>query len=320
MANSVTDPPSTPGDRTYTTLGSNESTSSSADQQQQQSSSGDNKKSGVRFAEMVADNANDFTKTAADNLATGVNQLVGWTYENTKVESRGLRPMHVRVSVRVHHVSFLHPGLDSGSRATISDTKKGKLRFGKKHKKPTGPPGLLKFGKKSGSWKNPAGPDNMKQQLKEAAKDVGPWNRSQKDTSTDPADVAEIVNAEAFRLSRDGLIQQHYALTHALPKSPSEAKKQRRKSPTRFSPTRRDTTPNTPESVQSNPYASMLSPESLADPEGAARYYKECAARPKGYRRLVVSSLPQRNDESLPQYQADRLSPTDSTFKLPTQL
>lgn len=44
----------------------------------------------------------------------------------------------------------------------------------------------------------------------------------------------------------------------------------------------------------------MLSPETLADPEGAARYYKECAKRPKGYRRLVVSSLPQRNDVSIP--------------------
>ena len=311
-------PPSTPGDRTYTTHGSNTSASSSADQQQQPSGGESKKKANtVQWAGMIADNTTDFAAKTADNFSTGVTQLVGWTYENTKVESRGLRPMHVRVSVRVHHVSFLHPGLDSGSRATISDTKKGRLRFGKKHQKPTGPPGLLKFGKRSGSWKNPAGTDSKRHQLKEAAKD-GPWNRSQKDVSTDPSDVAEIVNAEAFRLSRDGIIQQHYALTQALPKSPSKAKKQRRKSPTRLSPPqfplsppRRgspagaadpiqyDNAPSTTESVQSNPYSSMLSPESLADPEGAARYYKECAARPKGYRRLVVSSLPQRNDVSV---------------------
>ena len=312
--------PLTPGDRTNTTSGSNTPTSSSADQSNDPPTI--ERKTGantVQWAEKIAENTTDLATKTADNLSTGVTQLVGWTYENTKVESRGLRPMHVRVSVRVHHVSFLHPGLDAGGRATISDTKKGRLRFGKKHKKPTGPPGLLKFGKKSGSWKNPAGSDSMKQQMKEAAKD-GPWSTSQKDISTDPSDVAEIVNAEGFRLSRDGIIQQHYALHQALPKSASKEKVQRQpqKSPTRFSvpqfpmhlgppaaaanPAQYDNPASTSinESAKSNPYSSMLSPESLADLEGAARYYKECAARPKGYRRLVVSSLPQRNDGSVP--------------------
>mmetsp|Transcript_24238 Transcript_24238/g.48207 ORF Transcript_24238/g.48207 Transcript_24238/m.48207 type:complete len:1253 (+) Transcript_24238:231-3989(+) len=314
------DPPSTPGDRTYTTAGSNTSASSSADHP----STEERKKKAhtVQWAGKFADQTTDFTTKTADNLTTGVTQLVGWTYENTKVESRGLRPMHVRVSVRVHHVAFLHPGLDSGSRATISDTKKGRLRFGKKHKKPTGPPGLLKFGKKSGSWKNPGGSKHhLKDQLKDAAKD-GPWHRSQQDMShTDPSDVAEIVNAEAFRLSRDGIIQQHYALEQALPKTPSKEKEkiqQQRQRKARFSvpqmpmhfsptaaaasanPTQYNRSGSATESVQNNPYSSMLSPESLADLEGAARYYKECAARPKGYRRLVVSSLPQRNDVSIP--------------------
>jgi len=272
----------------------------------------------VQWAGKIADDTTDFAAKTAENITTGVTQLVGWTYENTKVESRGLRPMHVRVSVRVHHVSFLHPGLDSGSRATISDTKKGRWRFGKKHKKDTGPPGLLKFGKKSASWKNP-GTVDLKHQLKEAARDV-PWHKSHEDINTDPSDVAEIVNAEAFRLSRDGIIQQHYALEQALPTSALTQHQQlshRRKSPTRFSvpqvpmhlgptaaaanPTQYNNASTTNEgSVQSNPYSSMLSPESMADPAGAARYYKECAARPKGYRRLVVSSLPQRNDVSVP--------------------
>jgi len=318
--NAAADPPLTPGDRTYTTSGS--STTSSADQPQHPPTiERKTEANTVKWAGKIADNTTDFASKTADNLSTGVTQLVGWTYENTKVESRGLRPMHVRVSVRVHHVSFLHPGLDTGSRATISDTKKGRLRFGKKHKKPPGPPGLLKFGKKSGSWKNPAGGDSMKQQIKEAAKD-GPWNRSQKDIHTDPSDVAEIVNAEAFRLSRDGIIQQHFALEQALPNnSSSKAKEQvqgqRQKSNTRL------TVPQFPmhlgppaaaanpaqdnpvstsinECAKSNTYSSMLSPENLADLEGSARYYKECAARPKGYRRLVVSSLPQRNDVSVP--------------------
>lgn len=320
--NAAVDTPQTPGDRTYTTSGS--STTSSADQPQHPPTiERKTEANTVKWAGKIAENTTDFASKTADNLTTGVTQLVGWTYENTKVESRGLRPMHVRVSVRVHHVSFLHPGLDTGSRATISDTKKGRLRFGKKHKKPTGPPGLLKFGKKSGSWKNPAGGDSMKQQIKEAAKD-GPWNRSQKDIHTDPTDVAEIVNAEAFRLSRDGIIQQHYALQQALPdpKSSSTAKEQkeqqRQKSTTRLTvpqypmhlgppaaaanPAPQDNPIRTSinESARSNPYSSMLSPENLSDLEGAARYYKECAARPKGYRRLVVSSLPQRNDVSVP--------------------
>ena len=313
-----------PGVGTSATSGSNTSASSSVDQQQQQSSSDRSKKqkNSVQWAGKIADNTTDFATNAArqaENLTAGVTQLVGWTYENTKVESRGVRPMHVRVSVRVHHVSFLHPGLDTGSRATISDTKKGRFRFGKKHKKQTGPPGLLKFGKRSGSWKSPGAVD-LKHQLKEAAKDV-PWSRSQEDINTDPSDVAEIVNAEAFRLSRDGIIQQHYALERALPKSSSPASsskaQNRRASPNRFTvpqlpmhlsptaaaavnPTQYNNT-SAAESVQSsNLYSSMLSPESMEDPMGAARYYKECAARPKGYRRLVVSSLPQRNGGSMP--------------------
>lgn len=312
MADSITvDSPSTPGDGgTSATSGSNTERSGN--------------KQSVQWAGKLADGTTEFASKTAENLSTGVTQLVGWTYENTKVESRGLRPMHVRVSVRVHHVSFLHPGLDSGSRATIRDTStKGRFRFGKKSKlrnnKDHGPPGLLKFGKKSGSWKN----TNVdRQNLKEAAEKIVPWNRSHEEISTDPTDVAEIVSAEAFRLSRDGIIQQHYALEHAVPKKSSKEQDRhpsspRRKSPGRFSvphspmrlggaaspvPGSSNSNPvnASTDAVHTNPYSAMLSPETLADPEGAARYYKECAARPKGYRRLVVSSLPQRNDVSIP--------------------
>lgn len=315
MADSITvDSPSTPGDGgTSATSGSNTERSGV--------------KQSVQWAEKFADGTTEFASKTAENLSTGVTQLFGWTYENTKIESRGLRPMHIRVSVRVHHVSFLHPGLDSGSRATIRDTStKGRFRFGKKSKlrnKDHGPPGLLKFGKKSGSWKN----TNVdRQNLKEAAEKIVPWNRSHEEISTDPTDVAEIVSAEAFRLSRDGIIQQHYALEHAVPKKSSKEQDRhpsspRRKSPNRFSvphiphspmrlggaaspvPGSSNSNPvnaSSTDGVQTNPYSAMLSPETLADPEGAARYYKECAARPKGYRRLVVSSLPQRNDVSIP--------------------
>lgn len=309
MADSMTvDSRSTPGDGE--TSGSNTEHSG-------------NIKQSVQWAGKIADGTTEFASKTAENLSTGVTQLVGWTYENTKVESRGLRPMHVRVSVRVHHVSFLHPGLDSGSRATIRDTStKGRFRFGKKAKlrnKDHGPPGLLKFGKKSGSWKNP---NVDRQNLKEAAEKIVPWNRSHEEVSTDPADVAEIVSAEAFRLSRDGIIQQHYALEHAVPKQSSKEQDRHPSSPRRNSPGRFPHSPirlggaasppvpgtsnsntvnaSTTDGSQTNPYSAMLSPETLADPEGAARYYKECAARPKGYRRLVVSSLPQRNDVSIP--------------------
>ena len=51
---------------------------------------------------------------------------------------------------------------------------------------------------------------------------------------------------------------------------------------------------------QSNFHPSILSPYSSANPQEAARYYKECAARPKGYRRLVVSSAAPTSDVPIP--------------------
>ena len=55
------------------------------------------------------------TASLTTHVTSGTTKLVGWTYDNvhleTQTKSKKLRPMHVRVSVRVHHVAFLHPCL-----------------------------------------------------------------------------------------------------------------------------------------------------------------------------------------------------------------
>jgi len=224
--------------------------------------------------------------------------MVGWTFENaskletaTSASAKGLRPMHVRVSVRVHHVAFLHPGLDNGGRATMGD-RSGRWKFAKKHQKQTTPPGLLQFGNKKGSWKNPKSSKNKPFGKKEEGggkNNVAKKVRKDLENEGSPQDTSEIsdiISAEAFRLSRDGIIQHHYALNQAS-QHPGSARKLGGK-------------PNNPPAPQSNPNSSMLSPYSSSNPQEAARYYKECAERPKGYRRLVVSSAVPTSDVPIP--------------------
>eukprot|EP00581_Thalassiosira_minuscula_P002708 CAMPEP_0183746554 /NCGR_PEP_ID=MMETSP0737-20130205/66816_1 /TAXON_ID=385413 /ORGANISM="Thalassiosira miniscula, Strain CCMP1093" /LENGTH=536 /DNA_ID=CAMNT_0025982253 /DNA_START=483 /DNA_END=2091 /DNA_ORIENTATION=- len=247
------------------------------------------------------------TSKATEKVAAGTTKMVGWTYEHAKIETataaRGLRPLHVRVSVRVHHVAFLHPGLDNGSRATISD---GASRRWKKNKNAT-PPGLLQFGKQKGDWKNPLTPKSK------------PFSRGDSDLSNtaklrkklecedgmDASEISEIISAEAFRLSRDGIIQHHYALNRtASPQQSSPADNQRLLPPRspRFSLLKNSNKNNatTATTTQSNIHSSILSPYSCENPQEAARYYKECAERPKGYRRLVVSSVTPISDVKVP--------------------
>ena len=246
----------------------------------------------------------------------GPTRVVGWTFERanklseTSTSNKGLRPMHVRVSIRVHHVAFLHPGLDNGSRATMGDRSRygewstylpnliSERRLASKllrranwleSKLNSGAPpsgALLQFGSKRGRWTNPN------------ARPRGNFASGEdKSAKEDTSEIFEIISAEAYRLSRDGIIQHHYALNHAS-LSP-------RSSITNHESVLRDRRPRRTRSVphpsQSNFYhPALLSPHSSMNPQEAARYYRECADRPKGYRRLVVSSATQTSDLPLP--------------------
>lgn len=232
---------------------------------------------------------------AAGQVTAGATKIVGWTFENmnileTSTSKSGLRPMHVRVSIRVHHVAFLHPGLDNGGRSRTGSGRFGKWKFAKKSK--VTPPGLLRFGSKKGDWKNPKyhphipsafggsshlGMDDQRGINSSRSNTITtkPWRDDEiDDISKDTTEIAEIISAEAFRLSRDGIIQNHYALHHAS-SQPS------------FPPRGR---------LPGNKH--YHHPQSNTQDE--ARYYKECAERPKGYRRLVVSSACTAGDLTAP--------------------
>jgi hypothetical protein len=172
--------------------------------------------------------------------------------------------MHVRLSVRVHHISFLHPGLDAGGATLTTNRGKSKTWLPTKNDTPAGAPGPMAFGPRRGSWKNPT--KNKAFRRGSSADDTKhPGNYMKEETVTaamDAAEVSEIISSEAYRLSRDGIIQQHYALMR-----------------------------------QQQPVMGVTSPRA-ADLSETARYYKECANRPKGYRRIVVSSMiPMENDK-----------------------
>ena len=148
--------------------------------------------------------------------------------------------------------------------------------------------------------------------------------------ANEASEIAEIVSAEAFRLSRDGIIQHHYALNRAAPQEQQRREQQQSSSRTAASngtkgprgskpfssapgmhPATKRRLASDSNSIQYNPqYPSMLSPRSAADPEEARRYYKECAARPKGYRRLVVSSAVLTHDVAIPPPPPQKVVPT----------
>jgi hypothetical protein len=256
----------------------------------------------------------------------GTTRVMGWTFDHvnklseTSTSKKGLRPMHVRVSIRVHHVSFLHPGLDDGSRSTMSDRSifDKKLRSKPSNKVPDS--GMLHFGSRKGKWTNPNNPKAIKISLGGGGGggdgDLGGGNTTSdnaaptkklrsghKSVKQDASEVAKIISAEAFRLSRDGIIQSHYALNNTS----SQSSLTLRDSATRNSRSRRTQSSTILLSDSSRPpmdssatrnklYHAMLSPYSSANLQEAARYYRECAERPKGYRRLVVSSAMQTSD------------------------
>jgi len=242
----------------------------------------------------------------------GTTRVVGWTFERanrlseTSTSKKGLRPMHVRVSIRVHQVAFLHPGLDNGSRTTMGDRSRYliserrlassllrradwlKSKLNNNAPLPSG--ALLQFGSKRGKWTNP----NARLRSNLASGD-------DKSAKEDTSEISEIISAEAYRLSRDGIIQHHHALNHASssPRSSianhESALRDRRPRRTASAPA------SWSHPSQSNFYnPPSLSPHSSTNPQKAARYYRECADRPKGYRRLVVSSAMQTSDLPLP--------------------
>lgn len=201
---------------------------------------------------------------------------VGWATTNEErstagKSSRNIRPMHVRLSVRIHHISFLHPGLDAGGSTLSTNRGKKKSFLPKKNDTPAGAPGPMAFGQRRGSWKNPS--KNKVSKRNSSVDDSKHPNGYMEEKTASPnamdaAELSEIISSETFRLSRDGVIQQHYALT-------------------------------TQHQQQQPAHGGVASPRA-ADMTEAARYYKECASRPKGYRRLVVSSMIPSQDNKIP--------------------
>ena len=285
--------------------------------------------------------ATDKMTRGADKMTSNITELVSWTAAHTKTStsSRGLRPLHVRISVRVHHVSFLHPGLDTGGR-TLGD-KGQKWRFRKKKLSASDRPGLLEFGKNKGSWRNPnaakkklpfSNNSTKQKPFDDVGRDTGkiPENRvrfltaaedqerfSQSVEKKDATEISEIISAEAFRLSRDGMIQNHNALKSAARMANVERASDAMSSKRRISlatvgtsvmmmnraakrSSRRLATQSGDSGVTPKPNANILSPYSSSNPDEAAQYYKECAERPKGYRRLVVSSMKPVSDIPVP--------------------
>ncbi len=330
------------------------------------------------------------TQQATKATQKVTNQVVDWTVKNTETAygDRGLRPMHVRVSVRVHHVGFLHPGLDSGSGGGGSTGNRGNVLDGvgkgiealgnitgtnrggrvtsmsrwKKKNTATAvaTPGLLRFGSKCSSWKNPRltkfspfstgsgssgglsgdGNPNIANAANAIANNAPKNQRTNFDSfhkeglvnPMDVADISEVISAESFRLSRDGIIQQHYALTrHFQPNNTEDGGMnisgrltEQSSSPFRGSGVRGGSTSTIDEllpsdattviplpsdnlsnfpSIKHSIRTSLLSPritKTSANLADAARYYRECAERPKGYRRLVVSSAMTTNSDYHP--------------------
>ena len=117
----------------------------------------------------------------------------------------------------------------------------------------------------------------------------------------DPSEVSEIVAAEAFRLSRDGVIQHHFALTRSSPlrQSAADSKGGASGSKRRRPGLRRGSSPHKP-GTWGDPQSDDVDYSSLA------RYYRECSQRPKGYRRLVVASSTRVSDISIPDPPTDK--------------
>ena len=316
------------------------------------------RKEAFDLEETITRQVSEATKAATEKMT----EMVSWTAAHTKTSTaRGLRPLHVRISVRVHHVSFLHPGLDTGGR-TIGD-KGQKWRFRKKKLSASDRPGLLEFGKNKGSWRNPNlakkkmhfGHSNTKQKpfddvgrnagrvqesrvrfLNTAAEDMERFRQSAE--TKDATEISEIISAEAFRLSRDGMIQNHNALKSAarvatVEKATGAMSSNRRTSlksggtsvmmtnrAAKRSARRLDPQSEYEGDLIPKPNANILSPYSSSNPDEAAQYYNESAERPKGYRRLVVSSMKPVSDIPVPPPPVSSMGAIANTKKIARNL
>jgi len=198
--------------------------------------------------------------------------------------------------------------------------------------KSSSPPGLLQFGKKKGDWKNPMSPKGKFSKSKDHGSsggiNINNTNNAgdntkirttanlEKEDAADASEISEIISAEAFRLSRDGIIQHHYVLNNTArttltpPSSPAATSPTTTSSVTFASSTHRHpvsrklnkASAKSSKSIRGGGFrgkpnsSMMLSTYSSENPQEAARYYKECAQRPKGYRRLIVSSATPTSD------------------------
>lgn len=129
--------------------------------------------------------------------AAGTTKMVGWTVgdSNLHVRSgfRSLAAMHLRVSARVHHVAFYHPSLDAEIAAPSSSSSFG------------GGGGLS-----SSSHHGSSGGKRVLDGVRHA---IGLEGRggSMDWSAEEAARLAAVVESESFRLSRDGIVEQHFA-------------------------------------------------------------------------------------------------------------
>ena len=131
--------------------------------------------------------------------AAGTTKMVGWTVgdSNLHVRSglRSLAAMHLRVSARVHHVAFYHPSLDSDIAAPQSSTTFGGGGGG---------------GLSSSSHHGSSGGKKVLEGVRHA---IGLERRGggMEWSAEEAARLAGAVESESFRLSRDGIVEQHFA-------------------------------------------------------------------------------------------------------------
>ena len=129
--------------------------------------------------------------------AAGTTKMVGWTVgdSNLHVRSgfRSLAAMHLRVSARVHYVAFYHPSLDAEIAAPSSSSSFG------------GGGGLS-----SSSHHGSSGGKKVLDGVRHA---IGLESKggSMDWSAEEAARLAAAVESESFRLSRDGIVEHHFA-------------------------------------------------------------------------------------------------------------
>ena len=145
----------------------------------------------VKWADAHLGRGAALTANGVYTAAGATTELVGWTVGDPKLRVRsGLRslaPMHLRVSARIHHVAFYHPALDADDAVPPSHSGGG---GGSDVSSGTG------VGKVLGGMRNMVGLDG---------RSGTEW------AAEDAARLAAVVESESYRLSRDGIVEHHFA-------------------------------------------------------------------------------------------------------------